>query len=291
MFLTWFIAETGYSQYGYQSAAYNSRYSKSSAAGFGSFVRSILPAPPDSRRVVLRDLEIRTESHSPRLIDSQLQLQQQHTVSDQQTNSHPYQQSPQERYMNITHQPQKPKLEISSVNTTLIGDYTSTIFDEFSTKWLVQAVGNATFSSTLESIQQGLTTVDRRYIFIQLGGNQLRTADSDNVYNNLLNLIVIIRDRNPESRIFIVAVIPRPIDNDQVKVLIMKMNRWLRGAVERVARMFQGVKFLPVQLAFLNGAVPNQQLYNENDQLTLNDAGARVFKQQVFKLARFARNV
>ena len=184
----------------------------------------------------------------------------------------------------------KPRLEISSINTTLIGDYTSTVFPEFSKKWLVQAVGNATFNSTLDGIRQGLITVDRRYVFIQLGGNQLRSADSEVTYNHVLNMVITIRDKNPDSRIFILGVLPRPVDDEHVKTLVMKFNRWLRNSVERVAKMFNKLQFVPIQLAFIDGSAPKLQLFNSTDGLTLNDAGANTFRAEVFKLAGFVRN-
>ena len=68
-------------------------------------------------------------------------------------------------------------VQISSANTTLIGDYISTVFPEHSSKWLVQAQGNVTFTSVLNLIQENLITVDRKYVFLQLGGNQLRTVE------------------------------------------------------------------------------------------------------------------
>ena len=54
----------------------------------------------------------------------------------------------------------KQKLEISALNTTLIGDYIAAVFPEHQHKWLVPSQGNATFPSTLDMINQGLVTVD-----------------------------------------------------------------------------------------------------------------------------------
>ena len=104
--------------------------------------------------------------------------------------------------------------------------------------------------------------------------------------NNILNLVAAIKERNQQSRIFIIGVLPRPIENDQAKIYIMKMN----NATERIRKLFDKVCFLPVHLKFLNGGVPRMELFNQEDQLTLNPAGAMLFKQEVFRLAGFVRN-
>ena len=46
------------------------------------------------------------------------------------------------------------KIEISNLNTTLVGDYISAAFPQYNEKWLVQAIGNAMFASTQQSMQE-----------------------------------------------------------------------------------------------------------------------------------------
>ena len=238
---------------------YSNKYSMSSDPGFTSFVKSILPPPPDIRKVVLQNISNKGD-------------------------------------VTTIHTPHKPreasakKMEISALNTTLVGDYIASVFPEYSSKWLVQAQGNATFASVVEAIQQDVVTVDRRYVFFQLGGNQIRSADAHNTFNNVLNLVAMVRNRKADSRIYFIAVLPRPVENDQVKVLVMKSNRWISHAVERVNNMMGRVTFLPVQLKFLNGSQPRMEFFHADDRLTLNTAGALMFKEEVFKLAGFVRN-
>ena len=260
---------------------YSNRFSRSSSQGFEGFVRNILPPPPDRRQVVLK------EQTSDLNLNQKL-IQQ---LTAKQTSSSEVQDPRGQGHVMEKRQPTEArKLEISSANTTLIGDYISTVFPQFQSKWLVQACGNATFGSTLEAIQQCLITVDRRYVFFQLGGNQIRTACADSLFNNVSNLVAAVRDKCIDSRIYFIGILPRPIDNQEVKPLIMKANRWLAHAVERVDKLFGRIRFLPVQLAFLQGSVPNEVLYNPDDRHTLSQAGATLFRATVFQLAGFVKN-
>ena len=66
---------------------------------------------------------------------------------------------------------------VSSGNTTVIGDYVAAAFQQHDRKWLVQATGNATIQSTILGIRNNKITMDRHYIFIILGHNQIQTAE------------------------------------------------------------------------------------------------------------------
>ena len=236
-----------------------------------------MPPPPDDRRVVFG--ESQEKERNIQLVE---QLRHIPVVNEVGTSVVPEKQQERPSLNN--------KLEISCANTTLIGDYISTIFPEYQRKWLVQASGNATFASVLAAIQEGLITVDRRYVFFQLGGNQIRTASADSMFENAVKLVTAVRDRKLDARIFFIGILPRPVDNEFVKPLIMKANRWMAHAVDRIQKMFQKVRFLPVQLAFIEGSVPKQQLFDAQDQHTLNLAGAALFRAKVFKLAGFVQN-
>lgn len=176
------------------------------------------------------------------------------------------------------------------MNTTLIGDYTSVVFPSHDTKWLVQAQGNATFASTLALVKDEMLVVDRRYIFVQLGGNQVRTGERTKIYSQVLDLVVYIRNKNATSKIFFIGVLPRVIDNEQIKPFIMKFNRWLAAAVNDVNSLFERIKFLPVHLQFLEGNVPKRPLFDQHNSLLLSPLGAAVFKESVFQLAGFVKN-
>ena len=134
-------------------------------------------------------------------------------------------------------------MNISNLNTTLIGDYVSVVFPEYHDKWLVQVFGNATFQSTLDNIIAEKIIVNRKYVFIQLGGNQLRTSSKENVFKSLLSVVLAIRDKNADARIFVVGVLPCPIENTSAKPLIMFFNRWLRDACERIMKILGKIKF------------------------------------------------
>ena len=176
----------------------------------------------------------------------------------------------------------KPKTEISCANTTLIGDYTSVVFLPMDTKWLVQAQDNATFSSTLALVNDGMIAVGRRYIFIQLGGNQVRFAEKPKIYSWVLDLVVKIRERNPTCKIFFLGVLPRLVDNEDIKPYIMKFSRWLSVAVHEVNIIFKRIQFLPIHLRFIEGNIPKAHLFEQDNQLLLNVAGQLCFVKWYF---------
>ena len=94
------------------------------------------------------------------------------------------------------------KMEILHLNMMLIGDYIATAFTEYEQKWMVQAKGNATFESTLKAISNNEVIVNRRYIFVHLGANQIHTVDKDSAFKFILEITAAIREKSPQSRIF-----------------------------------------------------------------------------------------
>ena len=179
---------------------------------------------------------------------------------------------------------------IANANTTIIGDYSSVVFLDKEQHWLVQAQGNATYSSVIALIKQGLIQVDRRYIFVQLGGNHIRSAKKSKVYMQVVQLIQAIRRIRADSRIFLVAVLPRMQDDKEAKPYIIKFNKWLATSVQEADKLFGKVKFLPVQLRFILQGAPNQQFFDMKNPLLLNQEGAAMLKMELFKLAGFAKN-
>ena len=131
---------------------------------------------------------------------------------------------------------------ITNLNTTIIGDYIAAVYPEYQDKWLVQAIGNATFSSTLDAIVKDSLIINRKNIFLQLGGNQVRTSNKSSVHKQMLAVIIAIRKTNPEARIFVVGVLPWPIENQQVKTQVMMFNRWLHDVAEHIDKLFARVK-------------------------------------------------
>ena len=141
---------------------------------FKNFIKNSckLPPPPDVRKVLLKNnADIRKPIQTTRQDVTEQQLQVAHQLL---------------LVINIQ------RLCISNLNTTLIGDYISVAFPEYHQKWLVQAFGNATFQSTLDFIILEKILVNRRYIFLQLGGNQLRSSNKQSVFKNLLSVILAV---------------------------------------------------------------------------------------------------
>ena len=189
----------------------------------------------------------------------------------------------------VTHASSPLKTEISNLKTTLIGDYVSVVFPEYHPKWLVQAFGNAMLKSTLDGIIKEKIMVNRKYMFIQLGGNHIRSTTKDTVFKEILSVVIAIRDKNAEAWIFVVAVLPRLVENDNVKPYIVVFNHWLRNATECIMSIFSKVKFIPAQLSFL-GPVGPCLVYFAEDQLKLNELGLWVFQDVLFHHAGFIKN-
>ena len=139
---------------------------------------------------------------------------------------------------------------ISNQNTTIISDYTVSGFIEYDAKWFVQAVGNATFQSVTQEIQQHKINVQHRYIFISLGHNQLYSAGKKWVKQSVLMLVTTIRSQNLQCKIFFLELLPRLVDNNTAKPLIVNFNRSLYKAVQAVSNSMGRVLFLPVQHHF-----------------------------------------
>ena len=252
---------------------------RSDVSDFKSFINNSchpLPPPPDIRRVeIASEADPALPSSQPH---SQFSLEQQVI--------------PEQRQEPITVQPKRAgsRIEISNLNTTLIGDYISAVFPEYDSKWLVQAIGNATFASTFDNIMSDNIIVNRKYIFLQLGGNQIRSANKESVFNALLKVVLAIREKNKESRVFVVGVLPCPVEDVNAKPLVMMFNRRLLNAVERVDEIIHKVKFIPAHLSFIDGQGPKLHLFNEDDKLTLNSVGAALLQAVLFKHAGFVRN-
>ena len=183
----------------------------------------------------------------------------------------------------------KRNIEISSVNTTIIGDYVASVFGQSDRKWKVQSPGNATWASTLQGIKDKLISVDFRYVFFLLGHNQIRVSKRVDIVRIVFEVIAQVREINPEARIFICSILPRPVDNEEAKLLIVNFNRWISLAVNKAAKQFFRVHHIPIQHHFINAGVPKLFLFNQ-DQFTLNARGALLLKTKVFQLAGFKKN-
>ena len=157
-------------------------------------------------------------------------------------------------------------------------------------KWLVQATGNATLQSLTHEIEENRITVDRHYVFIMIGHNQLQLTEKSKVIQLFTALIQAIRARNNWGKIFVVALLPRPVDNDTAKPLIVKFNRAMAQAIGRIRKRDQRVLLLPAQHKFILDASPIIQYYHEN-KYCLSQLGGQVLKDALFQLAGFVKNV
>ena len=183
----------------------------------------------------------------------------------------------------------KCKEVVSSGNTTIIGDHFAATFQQHDRKWLVQATGNATFQSTLLAIQEGTITLDRHYIFIVISHNQLQMAKNSQLGHVVEEFLKLIRSKNVAAKIFINALLPRPVDNDTAKPLIVKFNRILAMTVNKVQKADNRIILLPVQHRFIKDSAPRLELFNQ-DLFTLNKHGAALLKASMFELAGFIKN-
>ena len=152
-----------------------------------------------------------------------------------------------------------------------------------------QATGNATFNSVIQAIKNGTIKVDFKYIFIVLGHNQVRSTCREMLCTLVESLVAEIRLRNTDSRIFISALLPRVVDNLEIKVHIVNFNRWLAAVVRKVGSTFFRVHLLAVQHEFLDQGTPIQRLFHE-DGVTLSATGAFLFKKSMFEMAGFKMN-
>ena len=157
--------------YSYNDKSYNSHKTK-----FRHFIQKILPPPADVRKVEVRQpaaMEI------PKWMRTDVPPQ------------------PSEFSMGTRCQlnkgPAQANMTISNLNTTLIGDYVAATLSEYDEKWLVQVFGNATFASILEMIHKDKLIINRRYIFIQLGGNQIRTSTTSSMLRVMMEMVMALR--------------------------------------------------------------------------------------------------
>ena len=64
----------------------------------------------------------------------------------------------------------------------------------------------------------------------------------------------------------------------------------MSNAVKKITMFFPRVRYLPVQIKFINENGPIMNLFKEDDKLTLNELGAKLFKKTVFEMAGFVKN-
>ena len=110
------------------------------------------------------------------------------------------------------------------------------------------------------------------------------------LFSVILDIVVQVRKISQDSRIFFVGVLPQPIDNSEIKPFIVRFNQWLSITVVQVDSLFERVKFIPAHLKFLHADIPRAELFNQDDGLTLNEAGAKLLRNTLFSEAGFVKN-
>ena len=233
----------------------------------------ILPPPPDVRRVVIKDEE-GSNFAVPEWFQVDVPVVNETFRLDMNTVSLP---------------PVRVQEVVSSGNTTLIGDQIAASFHQHDSKWLVQAADRATVGSVIEGINTGSITLDRRYIFISIGHNQLDAVHRGSVKPMFNALISLIRQKNEAAKIFVVGLLPKPLLNDVAKPQIVKFNRILAETVSRIKKNDHRVLFMPAHLEFTFEGQPKTQMF-ERDLVHLSKIGKQMFKRTLFDLAGFTVN-
>ena len=240
--------------------------------------RCLLPPPPDERKVVLQAESARTTQYyaqdevTPAKHQSEIQKTVQQILVDMQIEK-------------------KPEMQlISKLNTTIIGDHVIAAFNDSDSKWTVQSTGNATFQSVIKQLAVGLIDVSKKYVFIVLGNNQVRTANRNAIISLIDTLVTDIRKENQDTKIFFAGVLPRPVDNKELKVALVNINRWIALAVARVVRSQPRVHYLAVQHKFLENGTPITHMFDQ-DGFMLSPAGAALLRRSLLEMAGFRKNV
>ena len=196
-------------------------------------LRRFLPSLPDQHKVVLSSQPIHEAVHP---VQCSVHTQELRSLVNQvmhQLNTEPV--------LTIVNSAREV---ISSENMTIIGDYITGCFNDTDKKWKVQVQGNAMLQSLVWALQHDELDVQKRYVFLLVGHNQLLTATKGIVTDYVLELISEVRAKNQGMRIFFSAILPRPIDNGTIKLCIVKFNRFLFAAVQKASKNYQKVKFL-----------------------------------------------
>ena len=248
-----------------------------------------MPAPPDVRKIVIEQDEKQdnlqqviaaqapvTASPQIRQLVESLMIQINNSVVNNNIKDN-------QQVVNVARE------TISPANTTIIGDYVAGCFGPEDNKWLVQVVGNETLQSVAWKIQHDVLIIQRRYIFLLIGHNQLWTATKGTIQDAVAEIVDEIRCRNPAAHIYFSTLLPRPIDNIEAKPKIVKFNRNLFQAVKKVQQKFTKVQLLSVQHQFIVNSAPDVSLFN-TDRLTLNTRVAQRLKSALFTCTGFRVN-
>ena len=183
--------------------------------------------------------------------------------------------------------PIQRKDEIGPHNTTLIGDFITSSFSSNDSKWLVQTFPKANLATLRNRVETGEAKVDKHYIFVMIGANQVFRATRVLVVQEVKALAYSIFVRNANAKVFFVGVLPRPSHNMIAKPRITEFNRFLNTAMKKIKKQFSRIFYLPAQVKFHNETEFNV-LFNE-DLCTLSLFGRMRLKKVLFEEAGFIK--
>ena len=247
-----------------------------------------LPALPDVRKVVLDERKVgevtlhnmiqqipQTQHTSIKQVVAEVMVQ----INIQSTSSD-----------TVMEHCNKAKEVISLSNTTIISDYVVGCFSTRDKKWKVQGARNDTLQSIAWKMQHDCLDVQKQYIFILLGHNQLWTQTKGTINDAVTEIVQEIRACNLAAWIFFRALLPRPIDNTQAKPRIVKFNRNLCQVVKKIQNKVNRISFLSIQHDFIKDSLPDETLFT-SDRVMLNELGAQRLRSALFKSAGFRVNL
>ena len=178
-----------------------------------------------------------------------------------------------------------PNGKITALNTTLIGDKTIQNFVNPDPKWLIQCIPSLTFSELKEKIEDNSIDIQKRYIFILVGGNDFGTYTKMEVWQHVKMIAYAIFSRNPVAKVFWSGILPQYDGISCTKDHIIKFNRRLCAAICRIKKEFERCYYIPTQLRF-HGPTDGR-FFDDN---ILNQYGCLRLKMGLLEGAGFIQN-
>ena len=122
---------------------------------------------------------------------------------------------------------------------------------------LTQAVRGAKIVDLELAIIEGIVTIDKfKVILLHVGTNDLYHSSVDQILEDFDKLISTIKIINPNSKLVISSLIPRPVDHNQTIHKIVQINNRL----EILCIQF-GHEFIPTCRRFSKANQPKHHLY------------------------------
>lgn len=129
-------------------------------------------------------------------------------------------------------------------------------------------------SSRIKSGEVKLNGFD--YVIFHVGTNDIgRKSPFDSIISDYGNLIGICRQANPNIKIIMSAILPRPIDHDVTDNIIRRVNGYLNSNMSKPMNF----RFIKTFRPFMFGGRVKRELFAKNDGgLHLNSEGTNRLK-------------